>query len=94
MKYMLENNHLDGDCLTITGKSLNDNLSKIKPLDFNQKIIKSFANPLKKNGHIRILYGNLALNGSVMAPTRVSIVNCISLGTSKTISLVKIICYD
>ena len=65
MKYMLENNHLDGDCLTITGKSLNDNLSKIKPLDFNQKIIKSFANPLKKNGHIRILYGNLALNGSV-----------------------------
>ena len=65
MKYMLENNHLDGDCLTITGNSLKDNLSNVKPLDLNQKIIKSFDNPIKKNGHIRILYGNLALNGSV-----------------------------
>tara|TARA_B100001093_G_scaffold170245_3_gene163022 strand:+ start:8193 stop:9869 length:1677 start_codon:yes stop_codon:yes gene_type:complete len=65
MKYMLENNHLDGDCLTITGNSLKDNLSNIKSLDSNQKIIKSFNNPIKKNGHIRILYGNLALNGSV-----------------------------
>lgn len=65
MKYMLENDYLHGDCLTITGNSLKDNLSNIKPLDSNQKIIKNFDNPIKKNGHIRILYGNLALNGSV-----------------------------
>ena len=65
MKYMLDNGHLEGDCLTITGKSIKDNLLNVKNLDPNQKIIKSFGNPIKNNGHIRILYGNLALKGSV-----------------------------
>ena len=65
MKYMLDNGYLDGGCLTITGKSLNENLINVKTLNSEQKIIKSFNNPIKKNGHIRILYGNLALNGSV-----------------------------
>ena len=65
MKYMLDNGYLDGGCLTITGKSLEENLINVKTLNSEQKIIKSFNNPIKKNGHIRILYGNLALNGSV-----------------------------
>ena len=65
MKFMLENECLDGDCLTITGKTLKENLMDVKSLEPNQKIIKDFNNPIKKNGHIRILYGNLALNGSV-----------------------------
>ena len=65
MKYMLENGHLNGDCLTITGKTIKENLNEVNPLDFDQKIIRTFDNPIKKNGHIRILYGNLAQNGSV-----------------------------
>ena len=65
MKYMLENDYLDGDCLTITGKTLKENLSQVSPLDINQDIIKTFNNPIKSTGHIRILYGNLAVNGSV-----------------------------
>ncbi len=65
MKYMLENDYLDGDCLTITGKTLRENLSKANSLDINQDIIKTFDNPIKSTGHIRILYGNLAINGSV-----------------------------
>ena len=65
MKYMLENGYLDGDCLTITGKTLKENLSEVSPLDINQDIIKTFNNPIKSTGHIRILYGNLAVNGSV-----------------------------
>jgi dihydroxy-acid dehydratase len=65
MKYMLDNNFLDGECMTITGKTIKENLNNVKPLKTNQKIIKSFENPIKKNGHIRILYGNLALKGSV-----------------------------
>jgi dihydroxy-acid dehydratase len=65
MKYMLENDYLDGDCLTITGKTLKENLSKVNSLDINQDIIKTFDNPIKSTGHIRILYGNLAINGSV-----------------------------
>ncbi len=65
MKYMLENGHLNGDCLTITGKTIKENLNEVNPLDFDQKIIRTFENPIKKNGHIRILYGNLAQNGSV-----------------------------
>ena len=65
MKYMLENDYLDGDCLTITGKTLKENLSKVNSLDIHQDIIKTFDNPIKSTGHIRILYGNLAINGSV-----------------------------
>ncbi|KRO86989.1 MAG: dihydroxy-acid dehydratase [Cryomorphaceae bacterium BACL29 MAG-121220-bin8] len=65
MKYMLDNNYLDGDCMTVTGKTISENLSSVKALSSNQKIIKPFNKPIKKTGHIRILYGNLAINGSV-----------------------------
>ena len=65
MKYMLENNLLNGDCMTVTGKSISENLNDIKALKKDQKIINPISNPIKKSGHIRILYGNVAYNGSV-----------------------------
>jgi dihydroxy-acid dehydratase len=65
MKYMLDNNYLNGDCMTVTGKTISENLSSIKSLSSNQKIIKPINEPIKETGHIRILYGNLATNGSV-----------------------------
>jgi dihydroxy-acid dehydratase len=65
MKFMLDNNILDGSCLTVTGKSIEENLNEINGLKKNQKIIMPINNPIKKTGHIRILYGNLACNGSV-----------------------------
>lgn len=65
MKYMLENNFLNGKCMTVTGKTLKENLKDVEPLSTNQSIIRSFSNPIKREGHIRILYGNLASEGSV-----------------------------
>tara|TARA_Y100000385_G_scaffold70826_1_gene71145 strand:+ start:129 stop:1802 length:1674 start_codon:yes stop_codon:yes gene_type:complete len=65
MKYMLENNLLDGNCLTVTGKTIKENLEEVKSLDFNQNVIKPISKPIKDSGHIRILYGNIATNGSV-----------------------------
>ena len=65
MKYMLDNNYLHGDCMTVTGKTISENLSSVKSLSINQEIIKPFNQPIKETGHIRILYGNLATNGSV-----------------------------
>ena len=65
MRYMLENNLLNGDCMTVTGKTISENLINVKPLKSGQIIINSISNPIKKSGHIRILYGNIASNGSV-----------------------------
>ena len=65
MKYMLENNLLNGDCMTVTGKSISENLNDVKVLKKDQKIINPISNPIKKTGHIRILYGNIAYKGSV-----------------------------
>ena len=65
MKFMLDNKMLDGDCLTVTGKSISENLKDVNTLKSNQKIIMPLKNPIKETGHIRILYGNLANNGSV-----------------------------
>lgn len=65
MKYMLENDMLHGDCLTVTGKTLAENLEEAAPLAKDQKIIHSLDDPIKKTGHIRILYGNLAEEGAV-----------------------------
>jgi len=64
MKYMLENGYLHGDCLTVTGKTLEENLKSVKnSIDF--KIIKSFEKPIKNSGHIQVLYGNIAPEGAV-----------------------------
>jgi len=66
MKYLLSEGLLHGDCLTVTGKTLAENLENVPELDFSkQKIIRPISNPVKVTGHIRILYGNLAEKGSV-----------------------------
>ena len=66
LKYMLENNMLNGDCMTVTGKTLEENLSKIKSPDINSSdIIFPLSNPIKESGHIQILKGNLAEQGCV-----------------------------
>ena len=65
LKYMLDTGFLHGDCLTVTGKTLEENLRSIKSLSFDQDIIMPVENPIKKSGHIQILYGNLAVQGSV-----------------------------
>jgi dihydroxy-acid dehydratase len=66
MKYCLEQGWLDGNCLTVTGKTIAENLAEVPALDFDtQKIIKPVENPIKATGHLQILYGNLAEGGSV-----------------------------
>ncbi|MBY0534372.1 MAG: dihydroxy-acid dehydratase [Chitinophagaceae bacterium] len=66
MKYLLQKGLLHGDCLTVTGKTLAENLATVPDLDFeSQKIIYPLENPIKATGHLQILYGNLALGGSV-----------------------------
>ena len=66
MKYLLQKGFLHGDCLTVTGKTIAENLTEVPGLDFNsQKIILPVEKPIKKTGHLQILYGNLAEAGSV-----------------------------
>ena len=65
LKYMLDNNLLHGDCLTVSGNTLEQNLKNVTPLKKNQEVIKDINSPIKNTGHIRIMYGNLALEGSV-----------------------------
>lgn len=66
MKYLLENKLIHGDCLTVTGKTVAENLKDVEGLDFDkQKIIVPIETPIKKTGHLQILYGNLAEGGSV-----------------------------
>lgn len=65
MKYMLEQGMLHGDCLTVSGKTIAENLETVQPLKVDQKVIRPVSNPIKPTGHIRILKGNLAEEGSV-----------------------------
>ncbi|MBY0478670.1 MAG: dihydroxy-acid dehydratase [Chitinophagaceae bacterium] len=66
MKYLLQKGLLHGDCLTVTGKTVAENLENIAPVNFDtQKIIYPLETPLKATGHLQILYGNLAEKGSV-----------------------------
>ena len=65
LKFMLSEGILNGDCITVTGKTLEENLKNVKPFLKNQKIIHPLSNPIKKSGHIRILKGNIASKGSV-----------------------------
>ena len=66
LKYMLENKMLHGDCMTVTGKTLEENLSEIESPDMSSNdIIFPISNPIKKTGHIQILKGNLAEHGCV-----------------------------
>lgn len=65
MKYLLEKGYLHGDCLTVTGKTIAENLADLPGLPEGQDIILPIENPIKKEGHLQILYGNLAPEGSV-----------------------------
>jgi dihydroxy-acid dehydratase len=65
LKYLLEKGFLDGSCLTVTGKTLADNLKELPGLTVGQKIIHPVEDPIKPTGHIRILKGNLAPEGAV-----------------------------
>lgn len=66
MKYLLQKGLLHGDCLTVTGKTIAENLATAADLDFDkQKIIYPLEQPVKATGHLQILYGNLAAKGSV-----------------------------
>ena len=65
MKYLLKKGLLHGDCLTVTGKTVAENLLDVKDLTKGQDVIKPIENPIKVSGHLRMLYGNLATEGSV-----------------------------
>ncbi len=64
-KLLLREGLLHGDCLTVTGKSLAENLETMPDLSEGQKVVFPLSNPIKKTGHLNILYGNLATEGSV-----------------------------
>ena len=65
LKYLLKKGLIHGECLTVTGKTLEENLKEVSDLKLNQDVIKTIENPIKSSGHIRILYGNIAEEGSV-----------------------------
>lgn len=65
MKLLLREGMLHGDCLTVTGKTVAENLAEVADLAPGQKVIKPLTDPIKATGHLQILYGNLATGGSV-----------------------------
>ena len=65
MKMLLEKNLLHGDCMTVTGKTIEENLRDLPGLKQGQEVIRPFDNPIKATGHIQILKGNLAPDGAV-----------------------------
>lgn len=65
MRYMLDLGWLAGDCMTVTGKTLAENLADVNPLGAEQDVVHSFDQPIKASGHIQILNGNLATEGAV-----------------------------
>jgi len=65
MKYLIENKLMDGSCMTVTGKTLAENVKDLPGLKSGQKIVRPLSDPIKATGHIRILYGSLAPDGSV-----------------------------
>ena len=65
MRYLLSEGMLNGDCMTVTGQTVAENLEKLPDLSDGQKVFHSLADPIKETGHIRILKGNFAPGGSV-----------------------------
>jgi dihydroxy-acid dehydratase len=65
MKYLLNKGLLHGDCLTVTGKTIAENLAEVQDLSEGQDVIRTIEEPIKASGHLRMLYGNLATEGSV-----------------------------
>ncbi len=65
MKVLLDAGLLHGDCLTVTGKTMAENLRDVKPYPLDQDVVRPLSNPIKRDSHLRILYGNLAPEGAV-----------------------------
>jgi len=65
LKFMQKEGMLHEECLTVTGNTLGENLEEVKPLSPGQKVVHSLSDPIKKTGHIQILFGNLAPEGAV-----------------------------
>ena len=65
MKMLLDAGLLYGDCLTVTGKSLRENLASVRPYPAGQEVVRPFSDPIKAQGHLVVLYGNLAPEGAV-----------------------------
>lgn len=65
MKLMLENGLLEGDCLTVTGRTVAENLAEVPGLHVRQEVIRPLSNPIKSTGHLQVLYGNLAREGGI-----------------------------
>jgi dihydroxy-acid dehydratase len=65
MKSLLDAGMLHGDCLTVTGKTLRENLARVKPYPQSQDMVRSLTNPIKPDSHLVVLYGNLAPEGAV-----------------------------
>jgi dihydroxy-acid dehydratase len=65
LKLLLDAGLLHGDCMTVTGKTLSENLAEVEPYPADQDVIRPIDNPIKKDSHLRILYGNLASEGAV-----------------------------
>jgi len=68
-KLLLEGGYLHGDCITVTGKTLEENVKELPGLLEEQLVIRPLSNPVKKTGHLQILYGNLSSGGSVAKVT-------------------------
>jgi dihydroxy-acid dehydratase len=68
-KLLLEGGYLHGDCITVTGKTLEENVKDLPGLLEEQLVIRPISNPVKKTGHLQILYGNLSSEGSVAKVT-------------------------
>ena len=65
LKYLLSRGLIHGDCLTVTGKTVAENLASIPDLMEGQDVFRDLSNPIKETGHLQVLYGNLAVEGSV-----------------------------
>jgi dihydroxy-acid dehydratase len=65
MKYLMEHGLLNGECLTVTGKTMAENLAGVAAFKQGQDVIRSLDNPIKPTGHLRVLRGNLAPGGAV-----------------------------
>ncbi|PTX94560.1 dihydroxy-acid dehydratase [Opitutus sp. ER46] len=65
MKMLLDHGLIHGDCLTVTGKTVAENLRDVQPYPTNQDVVRPWSNPIKPDSHLRILYGNLAVGGAV-----------------------------
>ena len=65
LRYLLDEGRIDGSCLTVTGKTMAENLAEIAPIPVGNPIIYPLEKPIKTTGHIQILYGNVAPEGAV-----------------------------